>query len=100
MVSYESLQDYVKGIEGKPLYTLARRRKFTARCGDDGLEYIPTSTGKPRRESRSVVERVLERYNRTGSLSPGDYQDITANASYLMALTATLVSYDNLRQPK
>jgi hypothetical protein len=48
--------------------------------------FIPASTGRGQSDGRKAAERFLERYNATGSLRPGDYSDVTRNASYFVGL--------------
>jgi hypothetical protein len=36
-----------------------------------------------------MIDRFCEQYDRTGSTRPVDYQDITFDASYLLALMDT-----------
>jgi hypothetical protein len=52
----------------------------------DSLVFTPSSSGVGQSDGRKAAERFLERYNATGSLRPGDYSDITRNASYLVGL--------------
>jgi hypothetical protein len=40
--------------------------------------------------SRKALVAALQTFNRTGSLKPADYQQITVNTSYLLALIATV----------
>lgn len=54
----------------------------------EGLAYNILSSGKIRRSPRKYLERVLQRYRTTESLRPIDYQNITLNASYTLALVA------------
>jgi len=61
-----------------------------------GVEIYPVrvkrrDTGKLAfRISRNGNTLVCSRFNRTESLHPGDYRDLTANASYQLALDAYL----------
>ena len=48
--------------------------------------FTPVSTGLGRSDGRRAAERWLARYNETGSLRPGDYADVTRNASYFIGL--------------
>jgi hypothetical protein len=76
---------FVRSLEGQEIPTLAGRSRFTVRVVDNGLEFTPLSTQQPRGHSRSYVQRVLDRFRETGSLSTADYQ-FTVNASYQLAL--------------
>lgn len=90
MIRYESLERYVRSLEGKRLFTQARRSEFTVRCKKEGWEYVPRSTGMPRPDPERSVRKVIDRYNRTQALRPGKYADISVNASYLMCLIALM----------
>lgn len=48
--------------------------------------FIPLSTNHGRSDGRKAAERFLERYNETNSHRTKDYQDVTRNASYFLAL--------------
>jgi hypothetical protein len=48
--------------------------------------FTPVSTGRGQSDGRKAAERFLARYNETGSLRPGDYSDVTRNASYFVGL--------------
>jgi hypothetical protein len=66
------------------LVTLHHGRPFTARVVDDKLVFIP-STKKPRRDMQSVT-RICEEFSRCNSWHPGDYSNISKNASYALAM--------------
>jgi len=59
---------------------------------DVGFHYIPESTGKARIQENRYIERVIERYNEKRSLSPGGYNDLTVNASYLLAVIEKFIN--------
>jgi len=42
-----------------------------------------------------VGERVLERFNQRGSFVPGHYKDLTAHASYIVALIHAIRAADS-----
>lgn len=77
---------FVKTLDGKTLTTMAQGKEFEVSVLDHGLEYTPRSTGKPRPHGFKFLERILERYTERGSLHPGDYTDISKNASYALVL--------------
>jgi hypothetical protein len=76
---------FVHTLEGETIQTLAGRAHFTVRVLDNGLEFTPLSTNHPRGHTRAYVQRVLDRFHETGSLSTADYQ-FTVNASYQLTL--------------
>ena len=75
-------------LDGSVLATLYRSERFAIRVHPDGsgVEYTPQSSGKARTQSWDYVERVLAQYNRTHSLHPGEYKDITNHASYTLTI--------------
>lgn len=98
MITYESLRKFAVTLDGTVLRTSARQARFTFNLLDDGFEYVPKSTNKPRRMKKETVERVLSRYNASPSLAPGHYGDITVDASYLMRLIELKARLDRQTQ--
>ena len=66
--------------------TRAGRSKFTVCLAGDGVEFTPLSTKKPRLHERKFIERILSRFEKTGSFITSDYQNLTVNASYTLTL--------------
>ena len=64
----------------------ARGATFAVRVEGNAPWFTPASTGTPRCDGAAALARFVARYNETGSLRPGDYQDITRNSSYYAAL--------------
>lgn len=85
-VTLEELTQFAHSISGSTLETRVRHCKFLFFVDDQGFHYTPESTGKARIQEEQYIERVLERFNSTGSLNPSDYQDITLNPSYIVAV--------------
>jgi hypothetical protein len=86
-VTLAELRESAQDCDGKTLRTLCRQAEFVLHCDPDrGLQYTPRSTGKPRSQTWRQIERVLDKFERLGSWKPGDYSDISANASYLLAV--------------
>jgi hypothetical protein len=77
---------YIRTIDGQRFLTLHRKMEFEVNSSLSGLIYVPKSTGKPRHHPWKFIERVVKRYSEIVSLHPGDYRDISANASYLLTL--------------
>ncbi|WP_185242752.1 hypothetical protein [Citrifermentans bremense] len=86
MISMEELKPIAAAHNGKILETLHQGKRFQVDVTAKGLQYTPESTGTPRLHRWLYVERVLNRFNDTNSFSPSDYHDISANATYLLAL--------------
>jgi hypothetical protein len=94
-VSPEELVGFVRAREDMRLLTLSRRRPFTVGTAGDGLEFIPW-TKKPRFHGNKWLARVCRRFNRDNSLRPGNYRDLTANASYQLAVIDAYLKRDIL----
>ena len=85
-MTYEDLKELARRSQGKRLETVTGK-EFTvgiARTGE--VFFTPASSGFGQSDGRKAAERFLARYNETGSLRPGDYADVTRNASYFVGL--------------
>jgi hypothetical protein len=85
-MTYAQLLDLARRNEGKTLETVTGKR-FTvgiARTGE--IFFTPASSGYGQSDGRKAAERFLARYNETGSLRPGDYADVSRNASYFIGM--------------
>jgi hypothetical protein len=91
-ISIYELREYAKSINRTTLETRTRHNKFHFTIDDKGFHYIPESTNKPRIQENKYVDRVLQRFNDIRSLSPKDYNDLTMNASYLLAIIEKFVN--------
>jgi hypothetical protein len=95
-VTYDELLALARRLADQPLKTVTGR-EFTVSIYLDSLVFAPVSSGLGRSDGRKAAERFLERYNDTGSLRPGDYGDITRNASYLVGLLLAGEKHDQAR---
>ncbi len=84
-LTYDRLLELARAAEGKTLETVTGK-KFTVGIYRDGLFFTPASSGYGQADGRKAAERFVERYNETGSMRPGDYGNLTRNASYLIGL--------------
>lgn len=84
-MTYDELLELARRLEDQPLTTVTGR-VFTVGVYLDSLVFTPISSGRGQSDGRKAAERALERYNATGSLRPGDYADVSRNASYLVGL--------------
>lgn len=85
-MTYDELLELARRLQGETLETVTGRA-FTvgiARTGE--VFFTPASSGYGQSDGRRAGERFLERYNATGSLRPGDYADVTRNASYFIGM--------------
>jgi hypothetical protein len=84
-MTYSELLDIAHGCAGKTFETV-RGSRFGVRVVNDVPVFTPESTGISRSDGRLAAERFVERFSETGSTRPKDYQDVTRNASYFVAL--------------
>ena len=86
-MTYEELLALARRFEGETLETVTGK-PFTVGIYLDCPFFTPASSGYGQSDGRKAAERFLARYNEIGSLRPGDYADVTRNASYYVALVA------------
>ena len=86
-MTYPELLDLARRYQGKPLTTVTGRG-FRVGVYLNCPFFTPASSGRGQSDGRKAAERFVERFNRTGSLRPGDYSDVTRNASYYVGLVA------------
>lgn len=84
-VTYGELLELARRLEGRMLETVTGKR-FTVGIYRDCPFFTPASSGYGQSDGRKAAERFLERYNESGSLRPGDYADVTRNASYFIGM--------------
>jgi hypothetical protein len=84
-MTYEELLALARGCDGKTLETVTGK-KFTVGVYRDCPFFTPASSGRGQSDGRKAAERFVARYNEIGSLRPGDYGDVTRNASYFIGL--------------
>ena len=84
-MTWDELLDLARRCEGQTLETVTGRA-FTVGIYMDCPFFTPASSGNGQSDGRRAGERFLERYNRIGSIRPGDYADITRNASYYVGM--------------
>lgn len=82
----DDLMRFAATLEGVELSTAARGAIFTVLALPTGLQITPASSGESRLVSREMVHKVCEENQRLGSTRPVDYQAISFDASYLLAL--------------
>jgi hypothetical protein len=84
-VTYDELLQLARRFEGETLGTVTGR-PFTVGIYLDCPFFTPASSGYGQSDGRKAAERFLARYNETRSLRPGDYADVTRNASYYVGM--------------
>jgi hypothetical protein len=85
-VETETIVQFARSLEGGEILTLARGKGFKVNVTSDGLEYTPSATGIRRKHGKKWLDRICQRFNETGSFKVSDYRDLSANASYALAL--------------
>ena len=86
-MTYAELLELARRLADQPLETVTGR-EFTVGVYMDSLVFTPASSGISQSDGRKAAERFLARFNETGSTRPGDYADVSRNASYLIGLIA------------
>lgn len=91
MVTSEQFIDRLKVLakEDATIYTLARSLPFKIRHNGKRWIFVPESTKGERRVEPPILQRVIETFNKTGSLRPCDYHE-TTNGSYYCAVLADM----------
>ena len=85
LVTYDELLDLVRRFEGRTLTTVTGR-EFRVGIYRDCPVFTPESSGYGQSDGRKAAEAFVARFNRIHSLRPGDYADVTRNASYFVGL--------------
>ena len=86
-MTYEELLALARRFEGETLETVTGK-PFTVGVALECPFFTPASSGYGQSDGRKAAEKFLSRYNEICSLRPGDYADVTRNASYYVALVA------------
>jgi hypothetical protein len=84
-MTYQELLELARRHEEQDLVTVTGKR-FRVGIYRDCPFFTPASSGRGQSDGRKAAEAFLARYNGTGSLRPGDYADVTRNASYFVGL--------------
>lgn len=84
-MTYDELLALARSLAGETLHTVTGR-EFTVGVYRDSPFFTPASSGIGQADGRKAAERFLERYNASMSLRPGDYADVTRNASYFIGM--------------
>jgi hypothetical protein len=84
-MTYQEVLELARRFEGRDLRTVTGK-PFRVGIYRDCPFFTPASSGRGQSDGRKAAEAFLARYNETGSLRPGDYADVTRNASYFVGL--------------
>lgn len=82
----------IGALDGQVIHTLSRGRAFRISVLPDGISITPSSSGKERRVPWQRIERVLARFNESGSYTPADFHDLTFDSSYILAALNRVLS--------
>lgn len=85
-IALDEFVNYLSLRSDQRFLTLFRQKPFTIEIASKWLFITPLSSGKTRYHELETLRRIVEIYNKTGSLHPRDYHDITWNSSYTLAL--------------
>jgi hypothetical protein len=94
--SAETLFAFARSHQRATFLTLRRESPFRVEVVGNFLEITPDSSSAPRRESHDSVAAVLGRLGKTMSFQTSDYQDLSFNASYVLALVKSWQSPERL----
>ncbi len=97
-ISYTQFLTAVDANESEVLPTAGGNASFVATRTDQGVQFKPTSSGKPRKLSRAQIEPYLEIFNLTGSTTTSDYA-IHRNPSYVLAFFKIIIGQHVAKTP-
>ena len=90
-ISSEEFLHFASTLEGERITTAGGRASFTVRVLPMGLEITPDSSRKPRFVRPDKIQAVLNEYEQSRKLQPGQYQSVTFDSSYLLGIVARLI---------
>ena len=85
-IDFEAFKAFCKKHVGQNLTAIGGKAQFSLLDVSDKAIHFQISKNVVRKMAVRYVERILERYAKTGSLNPGHYGDISPNAIYVLAL--------------
>lgn len=88
VLTTDELLRYASKLERQSLTTAGGRATFMVRVLSRGIEITPESSGTPRTVARETIQLVIDEYEQSRNLQPGQYQSITFDASYLLGIIA------------
>lgn len=84
-ITAEDLINFAQTLEGQLITTMSGTSTFSVVVTDKGMDYIPTSTGKPRKQTYNYIKRICDQFSETQSFKKSEY-GFTAHATYALAL--------------
>jgi hypothetical protein len=85
-LTYERLLELARAAEGATLHTVTGRPFTVGIARTSELFFTPASSGWGQSDGRKSHERFVELFNEIGSMRPGDYSNVSRNATYLIGL--------------
>lgn len=85
-ISYQDFISCVEENDGEVLPTVGGRRDFVINRTASGASFTPTSSGKARQLNRLSIQRYLDYFNDTQSITTSDYSERHRNQSYVLAI--------------
>ena len=98
-VTPRQLLDFVSTIDGATLFTLARKVPFTVRLSGDGITFTSPTIKGTRLLNLKWLNKICDEYSRTNLLRPADYNPITFDSSYAVALITALLAKRESHSP-
>ncbi|MEW5930398.1 MAG: hypothetical protein AB1941_23300 [Gemmatimonadota bacterium] len=98
-VSVDDLLRYASDLQNERLTTAGGRASFTVRVLPRGIEITPESSRKPRLVQRDKIRAVLDQYQESRNLQPGQYQAISFDASYVLGILARYLKEERPASP-
>ena len=92
MINIISFMGFCGSLVGSKIKTAGGQKEFVLSSAQYNKLCYKVSTGNIRTHTRARIEMVLDRYEKTKSLRPADYQHISVNASYILALISRYCS--------
>jgi hypothetical protein len=84
-MTYDELLELARRFEGRTLTTVTGR-EFRVGIYRDCPFFTPESSGYGQSDGRKAAEAFVTRFSEIESLRPGDYADVTRNASYFIGM--------------
>jgi hypothetical protein len=85
-IEFADFLQFLKSVNGQNFNTQYKQKSFKVETTSNEILYTPQSTGKTRHHDLVTLKGIVDRYNDTSSLHPGDYNEMTMNSSYTLAI--------------
>jgi hypothetical protein len=85
-INVTQIKEFASSFKGKFLFTKSRKKQFRVNVLEEGLEFIPQSSGIARKESYKNLEKVIKHFSVCHSFEPKEYHDLTYNSVYILKI--------------